>query len=93
MKNIIGDDMMDEHTLVNRILEIFPRVTFQVTRKNNNLRIHFKADPHNYVPSKEYLCNALDLPEDRVKVAFKTYDDGIKNGPGKLFTILGGIYL
>lgn len=84
---------MDEHTLVNQILEIFPNVTFQVTRRNNNLRIHFKADPHNYVPSKEYLCNALDLNPKYVKVAFKNYDDGIMTGSGKLFTIINGIYI
>ena len=84
---------MDEYTLVNKLLDTFPNITFQVTRRNTNLRIHFKADTVNYVPSKEYLCNALNIKPEQVKVAIKNYDDGIITGKGKLFTLINGIYI
>ena len=84
---------MNEKELAAKLLRIFPNITVYVTRKNSNLRVHFKAEEHNYVPSKWVLGNALDIPLDKIKVEFKNYDDGIWQGPGKLFTLLGGVYL
>lgn len=86
---------MDEKELTYKILATFPDVTFKIDTKRGNLRIHFKADSHNFVPSKWMLCNVLELPEKKVRVAVKKYNDGLfsENSPGKLFTIIGGMYL
>ena len=39
------------------------------------------------------ICNVLGMPEDHVKVSIKNYDDGLMQGPGKLFTLINGVYL
>ena len=79
---------MDEKELATKILTIFPNITVHVSRKNNNLRMHFKAEEHNYVPSKWILHNTLGYPLEKIIVEFKNYDDGILPPcPGKLFTL------
>lgn len=84
---------MNEKELAMKLLDVFPNITIYVTKKNNNLRVHFKAEEHNFVPSKWMLANVLGMPEDYVKVSIKNYDDGLMQGPGKLFTLINGVYL
>ena len=86
---------MNEEELTLKILETFPNVTFKVDTKRGNLRIHFKTESHNFIPSKWMLCNVLGLPEKKVRVSVKKYNDGVfpNKAPGKLFTIIGGEYL
>ena len=84
---------MNEEELAIKLLNVFPNITVHVTRKNNNLRAHFKAEEHNFVPSKWLLGNVLNVPLDQIKVQFKNYDDGVFNCPGKLFVIINGVYL
>ena len=62
---------MDTSELTLKILDIFPNVTFKTDTKHGNIRVHFKADTHNFVPSKWLFCNALELPEDKVSVSMK----------------------
>lgn len=81
---------MDEYTLVHKLMETFPRATFNVTRRNNNLRIHFKIADDCYTPSKWMLGNVLGIELKQIKVNFKNYDTLVS---GKLFTLLGGVYL
>ena len=33
---------MNEDELAMKLLDIFPNITVHVTKKNNNLRVHFK---------------------------------------------------
>ena len=84
---------MNEKELASKLINTFPDITIYVTRKNSNLRVHFKAEEHNFVPSKWLLGNVLGIPLKDIKVAFKNYDDGIWSGPGKLFTLINGVYL
>lgn len=85
---------MNTEELTLKLLETFPDITVHVTCKNNNLRAHFKAEEHNYVPSKKVFCNALNIPIDQVKIQFKHFDDGITRvSQGKLFIILDGVSL
>lgn len=55
---------MNEKELAMKLLDVFPNITIYVTKKNNNLRVHFKAEEHNFVPSKWMICNVLGMPED-----------------------------
>lgn len=84
---------MEIETLTKQILDVFPDVTFKTDTKRGNIRVHFKAEEHNFVPSKWMFCNALNLPENRVHVAVKRFNHGVGDSQGKLFTISGGLYL
>ena len=84
---------MDTSELTLKILDIFPNVTFKTDTKHGNIRVHFKADTHNFVPSKWLFCNALELPEDKVSVSMKRFNEAGWNCDGKLFIIHGGLYL
>ncbi len=84
---------MDAELLTLQLLGVFPNVTFFIDSKRGNIRVHFKAEEHNFVPSKWMLCNVLGLPESRVKVAVKRFIHGEWDCEGKLFTIIGGEYL
>ena len=84
---------MNEKELTMKLLDIFPNITVHVTKKNNNLRAHFKAEEHNFVPSKWLLHNTLDIPLDQIKVQIKRFDAGGWTGPGKLFILINGVYL
>ena len=84
---------MNEKELAMKLLNVFPNITIYVTKKNNNLRVHFKAEENNFVPSKWMICTVLNMPKDQVTVSIKNYDDGLMQGPGKLFTLINGVYL
>ena len=84
---------MNEEELTMKLLKIFPNITVHVTRKNNNLRAHFKADEHNFVPSKWLLHNTLNIPLDHIHVQIKRFETELWSGPGKLFVIIDGVYL
>ena len=78
---------MNEKELTSKLLEIFPGITIHVTESKNNLKVHFKAEEHNFVPSKWMLGNALGIPGDKIKVDFMKFDVGVWEGPGVLFTL------
>ena len=84
------DLVRDEISKVTeKLLDIFPDVTFHISEKRGNLRIHFKADKDNFVPSKWMLCNVMGLSERQVSVNIKQFQFGVWDSPGKLFVLRG----